>query len=122
MVSIETEINKLQQLIYDLQVSTDHKIGDLHQKIDLLRKNTSTSTSNAVTPATAVLSHFTGLRDRYGEKVFIGDTVKFPTYGKYDSTQGVVIGFPREQVVSKDYKGREIKRSAHNVRVTGPQE
>ena len=82
MVLIETEIKKLQQLISDLQVSTDHKIGEFHMKIDLLRNSTSTSTSNAVTPATAVLRHFTGLRDRYGDKVFIGDTVKFLTYGK----------------------------------------
>ena len=117
MVSIETEINKLERLISDLQVSTDLKIGDLNLKIELLKNSSVTRTSGTVTPASAVSRHFTGLRDRYGDKVFIGDTVKFLTYGKYDSTQGIFTGFSREQVISRDYKQREIKRSAHNVSV-----
>ncbi len=117
MVSIETEIIKLEQLISDLQVSTDLKIGDLNLKIELLKNSSVTRTSDTVTPASAVLRHFTGLRDRYGEKIFIGDTVKFLTYGKYNSTQGIVTGFSSGKVIARDYQQRDIKRSSHNVRV-----
>jgi len=116
MSDIESEIDKLRRQVRDLELNTKSKIGVLSRKIEVLdRKNNGRDT---VTPATAAQRHFTGHLDIDKRRIYIGDTIEFITSGRYDSTEGVVSGFTKIQVVSEDYKKREIKRAPHNVRVS----
>ena len=117
MSEIGSEIDKLRTQIRDLELATKNNIRVLYKKIETLDLD---NESNTVTPASAELRHFTGHLDRNKTKIYLGDTIKFITSGRYDSTQGIVSGYTKIQVVSEDYKNREIKRAPHNVRVQSP--
>ena len=112
MSRTDNEIDSLCREITDLQVSTNKKISALKQEVYELKRRRST-----VTPAKAELRHSTGHVDRYNNRICIGDTVEFLTSGRYDSKQGLVSGYTKDKVIATDYKEREIKRAAHNVRV-----
>lgn len=58
-------------------------------------------------------------RDQYGNPIQVGDRVRFPTRGKFQSTSGIVKRFSRaqERVLSTDNSGNEIVRSIKNVAV-----
>ena len=61
--------------------------------------------SNAkVTLEVSELRQYTDYKDCVGKKIFIGDTVKFLTKGRFDSTTGKVTGYSRTRVLSEDYK------------------
>ena len=115
MTSVEAEINKLRDLIQELEIATRCEISVLQSKVNKL--STRTRSTNTVTPASAESRHYTGQVDRDQHKIFIGDTVDFLTTGRFDSSQGVVSGYTTTHVIATDYKNREIKRASHNVRV-----
>ena len=110
MVSIESEIEKLQHEITSLKISTRQSIEGIENRISRLRNN-----KLSATPVKTVLRHSTGHKDRTGKDIYIGDTVKFVTSGKYDSSQGTVSGYSKTRVLSTDYKNREIPRAPHNL-------
>ena len=68
-----------------------------------------------VTQGVSSPRHWTGHRDKHKRKIYIGDTVKYLTSGKYSSTQGVVSGFSKSRVTSTDDNNNEIPRAPHNL-------
>ena len=68
-----------------------------------------------VTQGESPSRHGTGHRDKHKKKIYIGDTVKYLTSGKYSSTQGVFSGYSKSRVTSTDDKNNEIPRAPHNL-------
>ena len=61
----------------------------------------------------------TGVRDRDGEPICIGDTITFLTKGLFSSKTGVVykVSDNKLRVTAKDSNGKSISRAPHNTRV-----
>ena len=61
----------------------------------------------------------TGVNDRDGTPIKIGDTVVFLTRGLFGSKEGVVYKVARNKarVTARDYKNNSISRAPHNLRV-----
>ena len=112
MSSVELEIEKLRLEIDQLRLSTSCTIESLKKRINKLHK-----TRAKVTPVNTAQHQGTGHKDKSGRNIFLGDTVKFITSGRYDSAQGTVTGFSKSRVLSTDYKNREIPRAPHNLLV-----
>ena len=55
--------------------------------------------------------------DRSGEKIEIGDTVRFLSRGGNHSQRGVVTRFTRFFVIAEDSSGQEVRRKASNLQV-----
>lgn len=111
MDSVEIDIIKIQQEVKNLRISTSRKISGLEEKVGQLKALREAT----VTPANAEQRHFTGHLDYYKKRIYIGDTVKFRTRGKFDSSQGKVSGYTKVRVIATDHKEREIPRAPHNV-------
>ena len=82
---------KIQQEVENLRISTSRKNSGLEEKVGQLKALHEAT----VTLANAEQRHFTGHLDHYKKLIYIGDTVKFRTRGKFDSSQGKVSGYTK---------------------------
>ena len=59
------------------------------------------------------------VRDRYGNYISMGDTVKFLTRGRFQSKKGIVYKFSdsSQQVTARDSSGASITRHPSNLEV-----
>ena len=102
-VSTEKEITKLRS-------ATDNHLEYLVARIEELKKG-------KATPVLTESRHYTGHRDKFKNKIYIGDRVKFRTSGKFRTTEGEVSGYTRSRVTSIDCEGNEIPRAPHNLEI-----
>ena len=125
---IEILINEIEQF----KITTANNIRNLEKRVlefnSSCRRKSRTSASrtreNVVTTGTVIINTsfsrdatFIIHQDKFGKEIHRGDKVKFLTIGKYDSTEGFVVSFDSMWVMSRDYKGRLIKRTPNNLQV-----
>ena len=125
---IEILINEIEQF----KITTANNIRNLEKRVLEVkssrrrksRRSASRTRENVVTTGTVIINTsfsrdatFIIHQDKFGKETHRGDKVKFLTIGKYDSTEGFVVSFDYVWVMSRDYKGRLIKRTPKNLQV-----
>ena len=115
------EIDKLADEIKELKVSTQKEISRLRSatdnRLEYLVARIEEIKRCKATPVSTESRHYTGHKDKFKTKIYIGDRVKFRTTGKFRTTEGEVSGYTRARVTSIDCDGNEIPRAPHNLEV-----
>jgi hypothetical protein len=105
------DINDLIQRIHNLEIENKALKQNLRK---CLQPKPTTSVKKEITTAN---NNNTTARDAKGNKLAIGQKVKFVTKGKYHSTEGIVESIKKNRVISIDNKKNKIVRAHNNVEI-----
>ena len=109
------EINKLIQRLQEIQFQRE----DINCKEDAIQTQLLTLSSERRTTESRqeIKETSKSRRDRQGNIIEIGDTVKFLTPTKFKGSQGVVSSFSPVRVTSVTKDKRKVSKNSHNLSV-----